>query len=212
MGHEAQVSRDADGLKLVHELRTLEELRVLSDPLRLLVFRLLKEKERTVKELCDILGESSTRLYYHVDELERIGLVRLVRTDARAGAVQKYYRAVARFLNVPFTLLHDQSGSPEAQAAIEWNARLLEQAAMEIRHTFSEDVEELDDDDYFIARLLVRTTPERAREFVKRLLELEREFMDSDDEQGTIRYTLTTALLPTPGLPVDAAAGEDRHG
>ncbi len=64
-------------LPVVHELTTLEQLRAVSDPVRVVIFRLLREREQTVKALCEILNESSTRLYYHVSELERVGLVRL---------------------------------------------------------------------------------------------------------------------------------------
>lgn len=183
-------------LKFIHELRTVEELRALSDPLRVTLMRLLKEQARSVKDLCDILGEKSTRLYYHVRELERVGLVRLVRTETRSGSVMKYYRAVARYVEVPFDLLQDQPDSPEATAGVAWNARMLELGALDVRQALTEGIRDLTDGDFFVVRQYVRTTPERAREFVRRLEALHQEFVASDDEQATSRYTLTCAFVP----------------
>lgn len=197
MDAEPQDAPATDELKLVHELRTVQELRALSDPLRVVVMRLLKEQERSVKELCDILGERSTRLYYHVRELERAGLVRLVRTETKSGSVLKYYRAAARYVTIPFDLLQEQPNSPEAAAAVDWSVRVMEHAALDVRQALSSGIGEITDDDFFLARHFVRTTPERAREYVRKLNELHRAFLADDIDDGPIRYTLTSALVPT---------------
>jgi len=188
----------SDDLPIVHELATLEQLRAVSDPLRIAIFRLLREREQTVKELCDELGESSTRLYYHVAELERVGLVRLVRTEVKSGTVHKYYRSTALFLNVPTSLLHEESGSPEHQAAVDWFCSMLEHGVMDVRQAFSMTGSEFDRDLTFVTRNYIRTTPERAREFVEKLEVLQQELLDADDENATFRMTFTASLVPTP--------------
>ena len=186
-----------DDLALVHELTTLAELRSLADPLRLLLFRLLRERERTVKELCDILGESSTRLYYHVAELERVGLVRLVRTEARSGIVQKYYRSIARFVAVPFSIFQAEPQSEEAQAAVEWYRVLMEQAFIDLRLAFFDRPQDTDPDTVFATRNYIRTTAERAKELVRKLVELQEEIVAADDPDGPERFAFTTVLAPT---------------
>jgi DNA-binding transcriptional ArsR family regulator len=183
-------------MALVHELRSVRELRALSNPLRVVVLRLLKERERSVKEMCELLGETSTRLYYHVRELERAGLVRHVRTETRDGSVLKFYRTTAMVLTIPFEVLHDNPGSPEARVAVSVEASSLERAARDVRLALTEHVAELSDDDYFVGRFFVRTTRERAREYIRRLDALHREFLDQDDDDGPIRYTITSALVP----------------
>lgn len=198
MSDEEDLSTSDDDLPIVHELATLEQLRAVSDPLRVAIFRLLREREQTVKELCDVLGESSTRLYYHVGELERVGLVRLVRTESKSGTVHKYYRSVSRFLNVPTSLLHDDSGSPEAAAAVDWFCSMLENGVMDVRQAFGEAGPDFDRDLTFITRNYIRTTPERAREFVRKLDELQEELLRADDEEATFRITFTASLVPTP--------------
>jgi len=80
------------------ELRTLEDLqqvRALADPLRMKILGALMV-ERTTKQVADLLREKPTRLYHHVDALERAGLVQLTRTQQKRGTVEKYYRSVAR--------------------------------------------------------------------------------------------------------------------
>jgi DNA-binding transcriptional ArsR family regulator len=80
------------------ELRTLDDLkqvRALADPLRMRILTALNE-ERTTKQVAELLHEKPTRLYHHVDALERAGLVQLTRTRPKRGTIEKYYRSVAR--------------------------------------------------------------------------------------------------------------------
>jgi len=188
----------ADDLPIVHEMATLEQLRAVSDPLRIAIFRLLREREQTVKELCDELGESSTRLYYHVGELERVGLVRLVRTEAKSGTTHKYYRSVSRFLNVPTSLLHEETSSPEQEAAVDWFCSMLENSVMDVRQAFSSTGPDFDRELTFVTRNYIRTTPEKAREFVRKLEALQEELLAADDEDAAFRITFTASLVPTP--------------
>lgn len=198
MSDEGRSANAAEDLPIVHELATLEQLRAVSDPLRVAIFRLLREREQTVKELCDELGESSTRLYYHVGELERVGLVRLVRTETKSGTVHKYYRSVSRFLNVPTSLLHDDTGSPEQEAAVDWFCSMLENSVMDVRQAFASAGPDFDRDLTFVTRNYIRTTPERAREFVRKMEELQEELLAADDAGATFRITFTASLVPTP--------------
>jgi DNA-binding transcriptional ArsR family regulator len=196
----------------VHELATLEQLRAVSDPLRVAIFRLLREREQTVKELCDELGESSTRLYYHVGELERVGLVRLVRTETKSGTVHKYYRSVSLYLNVPTSLLHDDTGSPELEAAVDWLCSMLENGVMDIRQAFASGGPDFDRDLTFVTRNYIRTTPERAREFVRKMEEFQEELLAADDEDATFRITFTASLVPTPRFLSTPGRRQPRKG
>lgn len=212
MSDDDRPATSAEDLPIVHELATLEQLRAVSDPLRVAIFRLLREREQTVKELCDVLGESSTRLYYHVGELERVGLVRLVRTEMKSGTVHKYYRSVSRFLNVPTSLLHDDSGSPELEAAVDWFCSMLENSVMDVRQAFGSAGPDFDRDLTFVTRNYIRTTPERAREFVHKLDELQKDLLAADDEDATFRITFTASLVPTPRFLTTPRRRQSRTG
>jgi hypothetical protein len=105
---------------------------------------------------------------------------------------------VSQFLNVPTSLLHDDSGSPELEAAVDWFCSMLENSVMDVRQAFGSAGPDFDRELTFVTRNYIRTTPERAREFVRRLDELQHELLAADDENAAFRVTFTASLVPTP--------------
>ncbi len=77
-------------------VETIEQLRVIADPYRLNILRMLCVAPATVKMLADRIGDVSGKVHYHVRELERLGFVRLVSKQEKGGVIEKYFRAVAR--------------------------------------------------------------------------------------------------------------------
>jgi hypothetical protein len=59
----------------------------------------------TMSQLGDAFGESTSKMHYHVRELEKFGFIKLVEKRERGGFIEKYYRAVARDVRVPPELL-----------------------------------------------------------------------------------------------------------
>lgn len=74
---------------------TPEQLKAVSDPLRIRILTALIFKEATGKQLADEFQMSASKVHYHVHELENNGLVEMVRTEEKNGILQKFYRAVA---------------------------------------------------------------------------------------------------------------------
>lgn len=98
-------------------LQTIEQLRGVADPLRIRIFEALVRQPMTATQVGDELDIAAPKAHYHVRELERLGLVKLVETRERGGILEKYYRAIARNLIAPAQLL--QSSEPgEVEAAI----------------------------------------------------------------------------------------------
>jgi len=77
-------------------LTELEQVRVLADPLRIRILEVLCDEERTTKQVAEKLGEKPTKLYHHVEALEKIGLIRETRTRRNRGTLERYYLAIAR--------------------------------------------------------------------------------------------------------------------
>ncbi len=76
------------------------KLRVLGDPIRSFVVYSLVPEAKTVKRLAGELGCPPTRLYYHMQQLEKHALV-FVESERRvSGIVEKHYRAVGRELTL----------------------------------------------------------------------------------------------------------------
>jgi DNA-binding transcriptional ArsR family regulator len=90
-----------------YSLETLEQLRAAADPLRVRIVAHLSRQAMTVTQLAGVLGEVPAKLHYHVRELEKVGLLKLVETREKGGILEKYYRAVAKTINAPGTLFQD---------------------------------------------------------------------------------------------------------
>lgn len=107
----------ASDLPEVYELETLEQLRAIADELRTRIAEALTHRAMTVTQLGELLGQAPAKIHYHVRELERVGLVRLVATREKSGILEKYYRAIARTFTASKTLLTN-APTDEAFAAM----------------------------------------------------------------------------------------------
>ena len=74
---------------------------------------------RTTKQVAEALGEKPTKLYHHVDALEKVGLIRLIRTQRNRGTLEKYYQSVARSFSGPGAAVGLMSIEPPAPARVE---------------------------------------------------------------------------------------------
>ncbi|BFT75539.1 MULTISPECIES: helix-turn-helix domain-containing protein [Paenibacillus] len=83
-------------LQPVYIIEELEQLKTISDPLRAKVLLYLIEKAYTGQQLAKLLGMARAKVHYHLNELEKHGLISVIRTELKNGIVQKFYRAVAR--------------------------------------------------------------------------------------------------------------------
>ncbi|HLZ59139.1 MAG TPA: helix-turn-helix domain-containing protein [Ktedonosporobacter sp.] len=118
-----------------YEIDNLEQLRAISDMLRVRILDLLRERPMTVTQLGELLSSASdnvhyapAKVHYHVRELEKVGLLRLVETREKGGILEKYYQPIAREIAVSPGLLLSVPPD-EAMAAI---GGMLEQ----IKHGF----------------------------------------------------------------------------
>lgn len=96
---------EANDIPEVYEMETLEQLRAIADELRTRIVEALIHRPMTVTQVGELLGQAPAKIHYHVRELERVGLIRLVATREKSGILEKYYRAVARSLTASKTLL-----------------------------------------------------------------------------------------------------------
>lgn len=88
-------------------------LRVLADPVRSFLVYSLVGEAKTAKRLGAELGCPPTRLYYHLQQLEKHGLVFVERTRLVSGIQEKHYRATARDLLLERKKLGDERSQRE---------------------------------------------------------------------------------------------------
>lgn len=125
-----------------YSLDKMEQVKALAEPLRVRVLELLCQKPMTAKQIALALGEKPTKLYHHVEALERVGLINLTETRPVRGTTEKYYEAIARRFAIDRNLLKMM---PEAAGEVaELFTGALEETIHEIRgsatrRTFEKD-------------------------------------------------------------------------
>lgn len=82
---------------LAHEfvVDDLEVLKVIAHGTRLDILQSLR-RPKTVKEIAKRLNLPATKLYYHVNLMEKHGLIQVVETNIVSGILEKKYQVTAR--------------------------------------------------------------------------------------------------------------------
>lgn len=92
-----------------------ETLRVLADPLRIALLRVLmteadvRPRVMSAKELAAELGEPQTKLYRHLKQLEEAKLIEVAETRVVSGITEQRYRTAQVHLGLSAGLLEDPS-------------------------------------------------------------------------------------------------------
>jgi len=73
-------------------------MRGLSHPLRTQILAILNERTSSPNLLAKELGEGLSQISYHVERLKKLGLIELVKTEPRRGAVEHFYRGTRQIL------------------------------------------------------------------------------------------------------------------
>ncbi len=86
-----------------HIITDLETLKVISNPLRLQILERIglaceTDTLTTVKQLSEALDLPPTKLYYHVNLLEKHDLIRVAETRVVSGIIEKHYQVRAKRL------------------------------------------------------------------------------------------------------------------
>ena len=90
-------------------IRDLQTLKVFSDPLRLQIMEQLYPEPQTINKIADELGLSSSRLYYHFNQLEAHGLISVVDTQVINNIIEKVYWVIAKDIDIDKDLLNFSS-------------------------------------------------------------------------------------------------------
>ncbi|MEJ2218128.1 MAG: helix-turn-helix domain-containing protein [Gemmatimonadota bacterium] len=191
-----------------------EQMRLLADPIRQRVLKLLGTKEMSTSGLADTLGDQAPRnLYYHVHRLLSAGLIRLVRTEPRRGTVEKFYEAVAKVFTVKPELVVTMADDQAVQNDIVAAARrvvedTLHQFATSVaRGLFAEALRRVPPT---IAGITIRAREDRLRDIGVRLRRWIADVSREEGETPGIEYTGLVMFFPTElGPTTDATPPTD---
>lgn len=183
-------------------IKDLETVKVISHPLRLQVCEYLISGPRTVKEIAEYVGEPPNKLYYHINLLEKHGLIRIVKTRVVSGIIEKSYHVTAYSIRADESLL-SPSGALVREGFPMMMSGMFERTAGDIKRSIDAGLIDLGNTDkekhtLIAVHNLVRLSPEQSREFFKRFEDLIGEFNKAySDSPDDTAYGLTVALYPT---------------
>jgi len=80
-------------MRQITEIDDPRLVKALAHPLRVQLLRLLQDRVASPSELAAELGARISNVSYHIRALERLGVLELVETKPRRGAVEHYFRA-----------------------------------------------------------------------------------------------------------------------
>lgn len=190
-----------------HLITDLDTLKVVSDPLRIQIIEALILEPMTVNQVAEKLGLTASKLYYHVNLLEKHGLIEVVETRTVSNLIEKYYRSVASRLSMDPALL--SFDTPAGQDNIfTMIASTLDTTREDVLRSFQARAFELGKGGEaqvrraMFTRVISRLTEEKAGEFQSRLDELVSEFEAADvkEPEGEVElqtYAFTLALYPS---------------
>ena len=188
---------DIDGIEPMADVWLLDRLDLLSEVTHELRGRLLRSmaKPITVAELAQRFDVPVTRLYHHVNRLERDGLIAVVATRKVGGVTERRYRAVAESFKVDPRLIAeaDQRDLAVALGALFDVAKVELQSEVEAGTIQAAVL----DEQVILSLAELTLRPERLAELKQRLVELVEEFgVDPADEPGNDPVRLFVAAFP----------------
>jgi DNA-binding transcriptional ArsR family regulator len=190
----------------VYTIQDLETLKVVADPLRGQILESLVLQPLTVKEVATRLGLAASKLYYHINLLEKHNLIQVVATRIVSGIIEKQYRATAVSFDLEEDLLSfaTDSGKENLHTVITATIDTTREdllRSLQARHFELEQGADPHPRRVILARELSRISEAQAAEFLDRLESALKEFdaADQADAQSADlqTYSLTIAFYPS---------------
>lgn len=182
-----------------YEIEDIRVLEVMNNSVRLRIVRQLLEPS-TVRDVADRLGVPVTRLYYHVNLLEDVGVIQVVETRKSGPRLQRVYQAVATRFQPSKNLL-DNTGDKERIADVAAGA-VLDGARLEAVAGLLTHIEDRDRDAGEPAGTLGRSIAQMSRptalRFAERLGDLVDEMRALEESDGE-DYAFSFVFFPMVG-------------
>ena len=165
-------------MKDIYKIKDLEQIKLLSDPLKLQLIQAFSEGEKTIKQVALDLDVKITKLYRHVDALYDAGLIVITEEKQKRGTVERTFRAIAHRFEADHTLFNMTDKSEGVGTA----QKMLRVCEDEILTALQEE-EQDDTSEPIVMRLRGKVTPQRLEELKQSL----KEWMEAaqDDEITT---------------------------
>ncbi len=177
-----------------------QELRALAHPLRLRLLEHFARGPRTTMQVAADMGEPPTRLYHHVNVLERAGILRLKSTRQVRGTTEKYFEVAKRRIGVT----RSRDLTPSSRSSLRGLATVVfDEARAELLAAFAEPGGLTRDTTPIALRMLLSVPLSHQKRVRRRIMAtvkaIQRDLKGSDDKSAP-RWALTLGFSPT-GTP-----------
>ena len=187
-------------------IKNLEAVKSIADPLRNQILEVLTPGPLTNNQISHKLGLAPSKLYYHVNTLEKHGFIKVIDTTVRGNIIEKHYWVTAYDYQLDKNLLNFNVTESEGKDNLinialsildttrEDFIRSMEARAYNLEHGAEPHPRNVID--YREVRLI---TEERVDEFQARFHELLKEFdqVNESDEQDSHPWALTLFMYPS---------------
>ena len=198
-------------MKIAEEyiITELETLKVIGDPLRVQILEFIgmvceAGRLATVKELADALELPTTKLYYHVNLLEKHGLIQVAETKVVSGIIEKHYQIRAKHLRADLNVAGNGKidRNEKMELTLTSVKSMFDNAYQNIEKSFlrryKDTPEGLPEDEkspMHYGQVLLELSPSQGKEFVVEMEDLIKKYKDIDSPEGMV-FGLTVAFNP----------------
>lgn len=186
-------------------IKDLETLKIMADPLRNQILEILAPEKQTINQIAEKLGLSPSKLYYHINLLEKHGLIQEVDTIVKANIIEKVYWITAYECKMDHDLFN--FSTPEGQESVITamvtpidSTREDIVRSLEARATALEKGAEQHPREVVIFREVRKMSDQTADKFTERLKQVLEDFEnfegDNDSDDSHMR-ALTLAFYPS---------------
>lgn len=177
-------------------LETYEQLKVISDPLRTKMLIHLVEQPHTGQMLAQELNLSRAKVLYHLRELEKYGIIRLVRKEERGGNILKFYQAVARgFIPADHLLTYVESKEATRQSYLEVIDRAKTRVLTAPDESFELHSSNVEEWNNLSLQTEFTVSQKKFVEFTQKYRELLETLNEEDEESDKQHYYLMTTAF-----------------
>lgn len=185
----------------------LETLKVISDPLRVQILEHIGLASDsgilvTVKQLSDNLGVPPTKLYYHVNLLEKHDLIRVVETRVVSGIIEKHYQIRARRIRAELDISKNLNENQDEGTALTLSSitSMFDSAYNNIEKSLRYHLQEAAYNDadpvtMLTSHIMMQLTPRQSEEFIGKLNDLVNQYADINHPVG-LPFGLTIVFNP----------------
>ena len=181
-------------------INTAEQLKTISDPLRMEILESVSSEALTVRQVATRLVQPATKLYYHVNALEEAGFVVVVDTRIKSGIIEKYYRIAAQNIQVDRSLLNrsgekDDALQPILSAVFDTTIADLQKSCAAGLLGLEEQNQEFDQR-MILTRSTYHLRASDVPKFVQKFRDLLKEIDAEEDKTDHVSYACTIAFYP----------------